>query len=87
MQTIAPLITFVDLLAAAVFSVTGALVASRKQMDITAFCWLGLVTGISGGTVRDLLLGLPVFWVREPAYVIVCLLAVTGVYFTAHSFR
>jgi len=87
MQNITSLITFVDLLAAAVFAVTGALVASRKQMDIVAFCWLGLVTGIGGGTVRDLLLGLPVFWVREPVYVIVCLLAATAVYFTAHGLR
>ena len=87
MQNITSLITFVDLLAAAVFAVTGALVASRKQMDIVAFCWLGLVAGIGGGTVRDLLLGLPVFWVREPVYVITCLLAATAVYFTAHILR
>jgi uncharacterized membrane protein YeiH len=87
MQNITSLITFVDLLAVAVFAVTGALVASRKQMDIIAFCWLGLVTGIGGGTVRDLLLGLPVFWVRESIYVIVCLLAASAVYFTAHSLR
>ena len=87
MQNITSLVTFVDLLAAAVFAVTGALVASRKQMDIIAFCWLGLVTGIGGGTVRDLLLGLPVFWVREPVYVIVCLLTASAVYFTAHSLR
>ncbi len=84
MQSITSIITVVDLLAAAVFAVTGALVASRKQMDIIAFCWLGLVTGIGGGTVRDLLLGLPVFWVREPVYLIACLLAAIGVYFTAH---
>ena len=84
MQNITSVITFVDLLAAAVFAVTGALVASRKQMDIVAFCWLGLVTGIGGGTVRDLLLGLPVFWVREPVYVITCLLASVAVYFLAH---
>lgn len=87
MQNITSLVTFVDLLAAAVFAVTGALVASRKQMDIIAFCWLGLVTGIGGGTVRDLLLGLPVFWVREPVYVIACLVAAVAVYFTAHIVR
>jgi uncharacterized membrane protein YeiH len=74
----------VDLLAAAVFSVTGALVASRKQMDLVGFLWLGVVTGVGGGTVRDLLIGAPVFWVRAPSPVIACLLAALAVYFTAH---
>lgn len=85
MQTLTSALTVVDLVASAVFAITGALVASRKQMDIVGFCWLGLVTGIGGGTVRDLLLGLPVFWVREPAYVIVCLAASVAVYFGAHA--
>jgi uncharacterized membrane protein YeiH len=73
-----------DLMAAAVFAVTGALVASRKQMDIVGFLWLGVVTGVGGGTVRDLLIGTPVFWVRDPAPVIACLLASLAVYFIAH---
>jgi uncharacterized membrane protein YeiH len=51
-----------------VFAISGALVASRKQMDTVGFALLGTVTGISGGTLRDILLGeLPVFWVRDPA--------------------
>jgi uncharacterized membrane protein YeiH len=74
----------VDLMAAAVFAVTGALVASRKQMDIVGFLWLGVVTGVGGGTVRDLLIGAPVFWVRDPAPVIACLVASLSVYFGAH---
>ena len=73
-----------DLAAVAVFAMTGALTASRKQMDIFGFALLGTVTGIGGGTVRDLLLGLPVFWVREPTYLIVCLLAAMLTFFTAH---
>jgi len=76
--------TLIDLVAVAVFAVTGALVASRKELDIIGFLWLGTVTGVGGGTVRDLLLGLPVFWVREPAYVVACVLASGAVYFTAH---
>ena len=74
-----------DHLAVAVFAVTGALVASRKQMDVVAFVWLATVTGIGGGTVRDVLLGrLPVFWVEQPAYVVVCVATGVVVYFTAH---
>ena len=78
------LLGVVDLAAAAVFAVTGALVASRKQMDIVGFMWLGVVTGVGGGTVRDLLLGQPVFWVGEPTLIAVCLVASALVFFTAH---
>ncbi|KPL53342.1 hypothetical protein ABB55_14890 [Prosthecomicrobium hirschii] len=68
-----------------VFAVTGALVASRKQMDIVGFALLATVTGIGGGTLRDLVLGLaPVFWVRQPAYLLVCVGVAAAVFFTAH---
>lgn len=78
------LLTIVDLSSSIVFAVTGALVASRKQMDIVGFMWLGVVTGIGGGTLRDLLLGVPVFWVRDSTPLIACLLASIAVYFSAH---
>lgn len=77
-------LTLMDLAAVFVFSVSGALVASRKQMDVVGFMWLAVVTGVGGGTVRDLLLGLPVFWVRDAAPVLVCLAAAVATYFTAH---
>ena len=74
-----------DWLGVIVFAVSGALVASRKQMDIVGFALLGTVTGIGGGTLRDLLLGQgPVFWVREPAYLIVCVIVSGVVFVTAH---
>src|SRR3954470_11953810 len=73
-----------DWLGIVVFAVTGALVASRKQMDVVGFVVLGTVTGIGGGTLRDVLLGLPVFWVREPAYLITCTLVSVVVFFAAH---
>ena len=78
------LLTVVDLSSSIVFAVTGALVASRKKMDVVGFMWLGVVTGIGGGTLRDLLLGVPVFWVRDSTPLIACLLASVAVYFTAH---
>lgn len=72
-----------DLVAAAVFATTGALVALRKQMDAVGFLWLSVVTGVGGGTVRDLLIGAPVFWVRDPGPVIACIAAALAVYFGA----
>ncbi|MFZ5691109.1 MAG: trimeric intracellular cation channel family protein [Pseudomonadota bacterium] len=84
-ETVATLITILDLAGVAVFAVTGALVASRKQMDIVGFALLATVTGIGGGTLRDLVLGLtPVFWVQEPVYVAICIAVAAIVFFTAH---
>jgi uncharacterized membrane protein YeiH len=73
-----------DWLGVIAFAVTGALVASRKRMDVVGFVVLGTVTGIGGGTLRDLLLGLPVFWIREPVYLITCALVSVLVFFAAH---
>ncbi len=81
---LAPLLHGVDLLAAAVFAATGALVASRKQMDVFGFMWLAVATGVGGGTVRDVLLDAPVFWVRDPSHVAACLAVAVLAHFTAH---
>lgn len=68
-----------------VFATTGALVASRKQMDIVGFVLLGTATGIGGGTIRDMLLGaLPVFWVTEPAYLVTCMVVSGATFLLAH---
>jgi uncharacterized membrane protein YeiH len=82
---VATLTGLLDLFGVAVFAVTGALTASRKQMDIVGFALLATVTAIGGGTVRDLVLGAqPVFWVKEPVYVAICVIVAAVVFFTAH---
>lgn len=69
----------------AVFATTGALVASRKQMDIVGFALLGTVTGIGGGTIRDTLLGkYPIFWIAEPGYLITCVVVSCAAFFLVH---
>jgi uncharacterized membrane protein YeiH len=69
----------------AVFAVTGALVASRKRMDIFGFILLGAATGIGGGSLRDLMLGqLPVFWVKQPASLAICIVVAAATFFLAH---
>lgn len=67
-----------------VFAATGALAASRRQLDIIAFVFLAAVTGIGGGTLRDLILGVPVFWVQDPGNLFVCAAAAFIVYFSAN---
>lgn len=73
-----------DLVGVAAFAASGALVASRKQMDLVGFALLAVVTGIGGGTVRDLLLGLPVFWIERPLYLVICFVVAGAAFFTAH---
>lgn len=65
----------VDLVAVAVFAISGALVAARKEMDPVGFIFLGTATGIGGGTFRDLVLGVPLLWVQQPIYLWVCIIA------------
>jgi uncharacterized membrane protein YeiH len=72
-----------DILAAVVFAVSGSLVASRKGMDVMGFMWFAVITGVGGGTVRDLILDVPVFWVQSPAYVAVCLVTATVMHVVA----
>ncbi len=73
---LAELIGWLDLAGVAVFAVSGALEAARREMDLLGFVLVGSVTGIGGGTLRDLLLGsTPVFWIAEPVYISVCVVA------------
>jgi uncharacterized membrane protein YeiH len=77
------LVHFFDVLAAIVFAVSGALVASRKGLDLMAFMWFAVITGVGGGTVRDLILDVPVFWVQNPVYVAACLVTAVVMHFVA----
>jgi uncharacterized membrane protein YeiH len=76
---------FLDYSGVAVFAATGALAASRKQLDIIGFLFLAAVTGIGGGTFRDLILAVPVAWVVNPDYLAICMLVGIIVFFTAHK--
>jgi uncharacterized membrane protein YeiH len=79
------ILQLLDYAGVAVFAATGALAASRRQMDMIGSIFLAIVTGVGGGTLRDLILGeTPVFWVKEPNYLIVAAATAIIVYFTAH---
>lgn len=71
-----------------VFALTGALVASRAQLDIIGFAFLACLTAVGGGTIRDVLLDRnPVFWVAQPSYLGVAVAAAALVFFSAHRFE
>lgn len=77
-------INIMGLSASAVFAASGALDAARQKMDILGFMLIGCAAGLGGGTLRDLLLGkVPVFWVREPEWISICLIAAVVTYLIA----
>jgi uncharacterized membrane protein YeiH len=55
-----------DLAGIAVFALSGALLATRLRLTIVTVAFFALVTGVGGGSVRDVLIGAPVFWVHDP---------------------
>jgi uncharacterized membrane protein YeiH len=79
------LITFLDYAAVIVFAITGALVASRAQLDLVGFAFIACLTAVGGGTIRDLLLDRnPIFWIAEPGYLGAAATAAIVIFFTAH---
>lgn len=79
---------FLDLFGVAVFAVSGALAAGRKGMDLFGATVVAIVTAIGGGTVRDVLLdNRPIFWVRDPVYLYVILLATVAALLYARLVR
>jgi uncharacterized membrane protein YeiH len=71
-----------DLAGTAVFALTGALLAARLKQTFVTMAFFALVTGVGGGSVRDLLIGAPVFWVRDPWVAPVCLGVALVAWFT-----
>ena len=77
-------IQVVDMLAVAVFAITGALAAAERKLDILGFILFGTITGIGGGTARDLLLATDtVFWIGDTRYLWVCIVASSLTWFIA----
>jgi len=72
-----------------VFAVSGALIAARHKMDIIGFIMIGTITGIGGGTIRDLLLGRTVWWTHDTLELILVTAAamITFFFITNDSIR
>ena len=80
MDALATTLTVLDYAAVAVFGASGALAAARRKHDIVTFGFFAAVTGVGGGTLRDLLIDAPVFWVARPEYLAVCLGAAAAIW-------
>lgn len=78
------MLTLLDILnfaGTAAFAASGALLAARQRMDIIGFIFIANITGIGGGTFRDLILDTPVFWLGQWHYVAICTVAAMVTYF------
>ncbi len=70
---LAPLLEYLDWAGVAVFATSGALVAAAKRQTLVTFIFFAVVTGVGGGTARDLLIGAPVFWMHQNTTLLICL--------------
>ncbi|MBC9247722.1 trimeric intracellular cation channel family protein [Paracoccus sp. 11-3] len=87
-MNLASLVTFLDYGSVLIFALTGALVASRGQLDLVGFIFMASLTAVGGGTLRDLILNRDaVFWVARPSYVVIAATAAVVVFWTAHLFE
>ncbi|WP_323782794.1 trimeric intracellular cation channel family protein [Leisingera sp.] len=78
-------LALLDYASVLVFALTGALVASRAQLDIVGFAFVACLTALGGGTLRDLLLDRnPVFWIGNPNYILLAAFGAVAVFLCAH---
>ncbi len=79
------ILTLLDYASVLVFAASGALVASRAQLDIVGFAFIACLTAVGGGTVRDVLLDRnPVFWMGDPMPILLASGVAGVVFFSAH---
>ena len=67
MQSVNPAVMQVfEVMGLTAFSISGAIAAYRRDLDIIGYIAVGVITGIGGGTIRDVILDRPVFWLNDP---------------------
>ncbi len=74
-----------DYFGIAVFAVSGALLAAEKKQTLVTFIFFAVATGVGGGTLRDILIGAPVFWVHTNMTLAICMVAGALVWITRRS--
>jgi uncharacterized membrane protein YeiH len=77
-------LVLLDYFGIAVFAISGALLAAEKRQTLVTFIFFAVVTGVGGGTLRDLLIGAPVFWVRVNGTLLICIAAALLVWIASH---
>jgi len=80
--TLTPLLDILDILGVAVFAFSGALLAAKEKQTFVTMAFFALVTGVGGGTLRDLLIDAPVFWIADPWVALACFVVALLAWFT-----
>ncbi|KAH8057792.1 hypothetical protein JL722_6330 [Aureococcus anophagefferens] len=79
-------LTTLDYVGTVAFAASGTMVAGQAGMDVLGCCFVGTVTSLGGGTIRDLLLGrTPVFWFKDTSYLLLCLGTALATFFARDS--
>jgi uncharacterized membrane protein YeiH len=76
-----------EMLGTAVFAITGVLAVNRKGLDAFGALVLGAVTALGGGTIRDVIVRAPVFWIEDINYVWIALAAALAAFFLGRLWR
>ena len=76
-------LVLLDYFGIAVFAASGALLAAEKKQTLVTFIFFAVATGIGGGTLRDLLIEAPVFWVHTNGSLVICIAAALLVWLTS----
>lgn len=77
-----PILDLLDIAGIAVFALSGAVLAARLKQTFVTMGFFALVTGVGGGTIRDLLIGAPVFWITDAWVAAACLATALIAWFT-----
>ncbi|WP_029407503.1 trimeric intracellular cation channel family protein [Thiomicrorhabdus sp. Milos-T2] len=86
-MTLAFTLHYLDLLGTVVFAITGLLAARRKQLDLFGAIVIAMVTAIGGGTLRDLIIDVPVFWTQQVIYIYIVVISALFLFFFARFKR
>ena len=79
-------LVLLDYFGIAVFAISGALLAAERKQTLVTFVFFAVATGVGGGTLRDLLIGAPVFWVHTNATLLICIGAALVVWLASRKF-
>ncbi len=81
-----PILDLLDIVGIAIFALSGAVIAAKERQTFVTMAFFALVTGVGGGTVRDLLIDAPVFWMTDPWVAAVCMGCALIAWFTPVRF-
>ncbi len=74
---------WITLVAVVVSSASGVLQAGFKQFDLFGVIIIAIATGLGGGSLRDILLGREVFWIKDEIFFTASLVSAVAIFITA----